>query len=311
MWILRNYKEIASTAAAGTVLIAGWMQAEALIVVNAALFAALLWLVCDPWRLLSWRFCSRERLALAAAAALIIAGVEIPGLRLSARIVLIVVSIVLCLVWYRNRALWRQDMAFLQSEEVNQALSHLTNAGQWAAGEAWTNYGRAEVGAFTRQGLNQIMTEEELDQLCRPAFQIGFADGELASKRELEKLRRQLAALERGALDYRSRIATLQETLSEREDTAAKVTELEEVLTRFRAKVQAQRDEIAELRERLELFEEQQEPAPENTADRNAQMLELHEQGVSYAELAKRFNLTPSGAKTAIRRAKADQEEAA
>lgn len=304
----RHYREIAGTAAAFSVLLAGWMQAGAVILVNAAALAGLTWLLFDPWRLLSWRFCSRERFSLAAAAALSLAGAEVPGLPVSARVVMWGVSAFLIMIWWRNRELWRQDSSFLQSDEVNRALSHLTKGGVWDAGTAWEQYGRGEVAAFTRQGLNQIIGEQELDRFCRPAFQIGYADARADSKKELEQLGRKVAAFERGAMAYRTKIAELQGTLSEREDSAGKLEELEQTINRYRAKVQAQREEIAELRERLEAFECQQEPEPESTADRNAQMLALHKEGMSYTDLAKRFNLTTSGAKSAVRRAKEAQE---
>lgn len=307
--LLRRYfREIAGTAAAASVFAAGWMQAGPVVVVNLGALTAVVWLAFDPWRLLSWKLCSRERLALAAAAALSLAGAELPGLPWAARGVVWSVSAALVLIWWRNRALWRQDLAFLQSDEVNRALSHLTKGGVWDAGTAWEQHGRAEVAAFARQGLNEILEESELDRFCRPSFQIGYADARADSAEELERLGRKLAALERGAIAYREKIAELQETLSEREDNAGKLEELEQTISRYRAKVEAQRAEIEELRGRLEVFEDQQEPAPENTADRNAQMLALHLDGLSYTDLAKRFGLTQSGAKTAVRRAKEAQQ---
>lgn len=308
--LLRRYfREIAGTAAAASVFAAGWMQAGPVVVVNAGALAAVLWLALDPWRLLSWRLCSRERLTLAAAAALSLSGAELPGLPWAARCVMWAVCGALALIWWRNRALWRQDCAFLQSDEVNRALAHLTRGGVWAAGTAWERYGRAEVAAFTRQGLNEIVGESELDRLCRPAFQIGFTDGQADSGKELEALRRKITAFERGAAAYTEKIRELQENLSDRADKAAELEELENTLKRFRGTIQAQREEIAELRRRLEVFEDQQEPAPENTAERNAQMLALHLEGVSYTDLARRYGLTLSGAKSAVRRAREAQQE--
>lgn len=300
----RHFREIIGTAAAAAVLLSGWMQAGAVVVVNAGALAALAWLTLDPWRLLSWKLCSRERLALAAAAALCLAGAELPGLPWAARGVVWAVSALLILIWWRNRALWRQDCAFLQSDEVNRTLEHFSCGGVWASGTAWERYGRAEVAAFTRQGLNEIVGESELDRLCRPAFLLGFTDGQADSAAELEKLRRSVSGLERGAVAYREKIAELQETLSERADNAGKLEELEQTLKTFRGTIQAQREEIAALRERLEVFEDQEPAAPDTVTDRNAQMLALHQDGMSYNDLAKRFGLSLSGAKTAIRRAK-------
>lgn len=300
----RHFREIIGTAAAAAVLLSGWMQAGAVVVVNAGALAALAWLTLDPWRLLSWKLCSRERLALAAAAALCLAGAELPGLPWAARGVVWAVSALLILIWWRNRALWRQDCAFFQSGEVNQALEHYSKGGVWAAGDAWERYGRGETAAFVRQGLNQLMSEEDIDRLCRPAYQIGYEDARGDSKKELEKLRRQISGLERGAVAYREKVSALQEALSDRADKAAELEELEQTINRYRAKVEAQRAEIAALRERLEVFEDQEPAAPDTVTDRNAQMLALHQDGMSYNDLAKRFGLSLSGAKTAIRRAK-------
>lgn len=301
MVIIRRYwRELLSLAGAAVYIVAGRMGAAVLLLINGALALVTLWLLFDPWRLVSVVLIRKERMMLAAAIVLDAAALQIPGLHISARLAALMVSLLLLLIWLRWRSAWRQRAAFKQSAKVDQTLEHYTHQGEWEAGNAWTNGGRAETAAFIRQGLNRLVEERVLDEVLRPAYQIGHMTGAGTNRRAMDKLKHRCIELERKNEMAMQSVAALQERLEDVTEQSERVQELEALSTR-------QQNRIAQLMRELETLRPQELPEPEaEPVDRDAELVRLHEEeGVSYGDLAARFDMTRSAVISAIRRRKA------
>lgn len=319
--VQRYYKEAIAIASAGAIPVCGWLHCRPVTVAYTITAAGFVWLLLNPWRLFSWKMCDRERYVLASVIALFVGAFAVPGLpwvtitlydRITfafpglVRCAILCVSCLLALIWYRNRLFWRQDFSLLQSVEVNQTLEHYTKGGQWAAGQAWDRYGRSETAAVIRQGLNITMDEADIDRILRPVFWLGYADGVVETTTDEDKLIREKEQLLDKVHDLSIKLSLYENELKEMPSYASKLKDAENEIAQLRRTVRAQEEQLTAMQDRAVTEEEPAEPEnAESVTDRNRRMLELHKAGMSYTELAAMFCMSQSGAKTAVRRAKA------
>lgn len=86
---------------------------------------------------------------------------------------------------------------FLQGDAVDRVLYHHFHPpkeGQppnWSAGAAWHEYGRRMTVALIRQGIGDLLDEEDVD-IYDPVFKLGFTLGEEGKEKALDALRKKV-----------------------------------------------------------------------------------------------------------------------
>lgn len=307
MTFVRRYaRELLAVVGVAAFVAVGRMAVGPMLMVNAAVALLVCWLAADPWDLLSVIMMRRTRLMLAASIVIDTAALELPGLDISVRLGAGAATGFLALIWMRHRNSWHISQKFGQSYNEDLTLTHYTKDGEWDAGRSWTEHGRAEVAGFIRQGLGQIVEERVLDRVLRPAYQIGYMAGAGTNRKAVERLERRVTALQSAEQRAWEQVATLRERAQEETDFQAEREQFDATIRGHKNRIRELTALVDDLQGRLQMLEDA--PSEQEPVNRDAEMVRLKDEGMSYAAIGERFGLSKDGARSAINREKARQE---
>lgn len=214
----------------------------------------------------------------------------------------------------------------VQGSAVDRVLFHWGNGGEWSASTAWCEGGRGMMVALIRQGFGCTLCEGKVDRY-RPVFELGYALGEEGREKAVDALRKQVERRDERISDLREECAAIAEQLDEERNRANEFEYTANTNRRYAALCQSLRAQLEEAQRSAPVPAPEVEapaPVPEPVTEpeavsepltaenRDAEILRLHEEGISYGELAKRFGFKSrggvQGACERARRRRAEQE---
>lgn len=207
--------------------------------------------------------------------------------------------------------------AFRNSDAVDEILSRLSN-GSAAAGlavEQWDEYGCAECRAMVRQGFGQLATEKNLASIGKACYMLGvlhseerIEDAETAAdeaeKRavDADKLRKELEYAEEQLAACREALDKQKEVL----DDARRTIYLDTVREgRLRKKIAEAQTAAQEAQEALAAQDEPEELPQE---EKDAAIIADRIAGMSWADLAAKYQMSRSGVRAVVDRHKMEVE---
>lgn len=221
-------------------------------------------------------------------------------------LVLASVFAIFCICYARNARDHRK-----QGDPVNRVLWHEAHPGRdWAAGRSWDEIGRGYMIAYVRQGRNEDITEDGVDDLQWP-YSLGYCVREAEDTAVINKLE---ARLQRQAqriemlLTENQRLAEMAEQADElqrsRDRSEADYRSLYESWQRQRAELEMEREKV----ESLSAYPDEPQKSMLTGEERTAEMLRMKNEGMSYREIAEAFGLADGTVKSIISRARKSAE---
>jgi DNA-binding CsgD family transcriptional regulator len=288
----------------GLVVVGTGGQGTIWIYVDLIFATTILWLICNPFRLLDM-FSGKFRICCATAEILLLIAVQAP-IEVLSRISLILIASGILLVASSRAAGWRAAELVRQSADVDKVIAHLAHGGDYAASDAWSEHGCAEVRALLHQTANVEVSEAQLNDTYRAVYHLAYLHGSAKLGKALDKA----AALRAENKKMQLEITNLQATQREADEVQRQLNEAITENNHLREHWHNAADEAKLLRQQLQSLRDsttsmQALTAHTPTPDRGAELVRMKDEGLSYGEIASIMDMTTGAVKQAIRRARA------
>lgn len=280
------------------------------ILLSVAAFAVSV-LLCNPFRVLDF-LPRRFRICISSSAVIVIPAF-ISEITAAARAGLLLTSAGIILLSIRRLSDWKQQDWLRQSPEVDRILADIGHQVRNVAFDNWVSHGRAESRALLHQVAGIEISEAKLEASHMPVYCLGYFTAARRVKKleqllaDEKKERQELAQRFSDVLDRErqanSEIEDLRESLAKSEKTCEALRgRVDDLSGKLSGMKKIHEEDLAEI-ERLEGLTAD-ETTCDTPEDRNVRMMREYDNGASYSQLAEQYNLSKSGVRFAIQKAR-------